>query len=128
MSEQDLHRKLARAELSRRAFIVSIAFVTALVVGALLTLSIQVRQTQIEGTPTGQKLLTASDRILDCTDPKGECYQRSQKRTADVVAALNLGAIYGAYCVQQNPRSTLPEIKACVEELYAEDQAKQGDE
>lgn len=127
--DRDLQRKVARAELSRRALIVTMLLVAALVVGTQLVTILQVRKTQIEGTPTGQKLSASAERILDCTDPNGECYEKSQKRTADVIAALNLGALYGAYCVQQNPDATIPEVKACVKSLYdADSDAKPGDE
>lgn len=68
----------------------SALLVIGLVVGvtALLDLTTAVRATQIEGTPTGQKLLQSSDRILDCTDPEGDCYVESQQRTAAVVADI----------------------------------------
>lgn len=87
--DRDLQRKVARAELSRRAFIVSIAFVTMSVVAALFTLTLAIRSTQLEGTPTGRKLVASADRILDCTSPEGDCYKRSQQRTGDAVSALN---------------------------------------
>jgi hypothetical protein len=57
-----------------------------------------IRQTQIEGTPTGQRLLKASDRILDCTDPKGKCFQESQKRTANAVGDINRVVVLAAAC------------------------------
>lgn len=120
--DQNVRRQVARAELTRRAFIVGAAFLTAALVGALLTLTLAIRSTQLEGTPTGQKLVRSADRILDCTDPNGDCFKQSQARTADVVAALNLGALYGAYCVQQNPDASIPQIKACVKRLYDADQ------
>lgn len=61
------------------------------VVGVLVRitdLAESVRATQIEGTPTGRKLLASADRILDCTDAEGECTKRNQARTAEAVADL----------------------------------------
>ena len=122
--DQQLQRRVARAELSRRAFIVGSALVAAFVVAALLTLSIQVRRTQLEGTPTGQRLLESSNRVLDCTSPDGECYKRSQKRTADVVTTLNLGALYAIFCTDRLPRADIKKIQACVRRLYDENAAE----
>lgn len=34
-----------------------------------------------------------SDRILDCTLPSGECYQRSEDRTAEAVSGINAGTL-----------------------------------
>lgn len=84
-----LQRKVARAELSRRAFWMSVAILCAAFFGAMGWTVYEVRSTQLEGTPTGQKLLTSADRIIDCTTPEGECYKRSQQRTGDAVSALN---------------------------------------
>ena len=68
------------------------------VVASTRVLAEEVRDTQLEGTPTGQKLLTASDRILDCTDPEGQCFQDSQERTAKVVGDINRVIVLAAAC------------------------------
>lgn len=78
-----------------------------------------VRDTQIEGTPTGKKLLAASDRILDCTDPEGECFQDSQERTAKAVGDINRVVVLAAACsVGLDESLTVAErqeeISACV--------------
>lgn len=57
-----------------------------------------IRQTQIEGTPNGRKILAASERILDCTDPEGECYQQGRKQTADAVSDVNRVVVLAAAC------------------------------
>lgn len=61
------------------------------IVGVLVrinALAESVRDTQLEGTPTGKKLVASADRILDCTDAEGECAKRNQERTAKAVADL----------------------------------------
>lgn len=73
---------------------VCVAVLVLSVVGMLAA----VRNTQLEGTPVGQKLLEASDRILDCTDPQGECYQNSQERTAKAVGDINKVVVLAAAC------------------------------
>jgi hypothetical protein len=67
------------------------------VLGVVGTLA-AVRDTQLEGTPTGQKLLTASERILDCTDPNGQCFKDSQERTAKAVGDINRVIVLAAAC------------------------------
>lgn len=117
-----MQRKIARAELSRRAFIVTIAVLATSVVAALLALTLAIRQAQTDGTPTGKRIVALQETISDCVDPTGECYQRSQKRQAGVVATLNLGALYAIYCVDRNPQADIAEVQRCVQRLYDNDQ------
>ena len=89
-----------------------------IIFGTIGTLA-AVRNTQLEGTPVGQKLLKASDRILDCTDPQGECYQDSQARTAKAVGDINKVVVLAAACsVGLSDRLTVAErqdaIQTCV--------------
>lgn len=48
----------------------------------------QVRTTQLDGTPNGKKLVRASERIISCTTPDGECTRENQRRTAELIAGL----------------------------------------
>lgn len=89
----------------------------------------QVRSTQIEGTPTGQKLLKASDRILDCTDPNGQCYRDSQARTAQAVGDINRVIVLAAACsVGLDPDVSVKArqiaIQGCVIQRLAVEQRK----
>jgi hypothetical protein len=88
-----------------------------------------IRQTQIDGTPTGQKLLQASDRILDCTDPEGQCYRDSQARTAKAVGDINKVIVLAAACsVGLENNLTVDErqiaIQRCVIERLAQQTKK----
>lgn len=83
------------ARRARRVLYVSIAIGIALLVmgqgymlAATLGLTQEVRDTQIDGTPTGQKLVRSADRILDCTNPDGACTKRNQQATARAVSDL----------------------------------------
>jgi hypothetical protein len=90
---------------------------TAIILGVIATivstreLAAEVRNTQLEGTPTGRKLLDASERILDCTDagdekagrPPGRCFKESQQRTADAVGNINRVAVLAAACAAGLP-------------------------
>lgn len=96
-----------------------------LLLSALLSVPVllsQVRQTQLEGTPTGRKLVASADRILDCTDPKGgkaSCYQQNQRRTAELVGQIGAGNILAVVCALQVENGTplqkaLDQVTACV--------------
>ena len=98
------------------------------IVGVLVrinTLAESVRDTQIQGTPIGQKLLASSDRILDCTDPNGQCFKDSQERTAKAVGDINKVIVLAAACsVGLDPGMTVAqrqdEIQNCVIERLAQ--------
>lgn len=88
------------AQRARRILYVAVAVGIALLVmalgyavAAILGLTQAVRDTQIEGTPTGKRLIESSDRILDCTDPEGECTKRNQEQTAEVVGDIQEGFV-----------------------------------
>lgn len=84
----------------------------------MLDLTQEVRKSQIEGTPFGKRVLASSDRVLDCTDPEGECFKRGQARTADVITTLNLGTVYAVFCVNRNPGASIEAVQRCVRDLY----------
>lgn len=99
------------ARRARRALYISIAIgLSTLVVGLVLAIA-SIRQTQLDGTPTGRKLLAASERILDCTDagddstgrPPGKCFTESQERTRDAVGNINEVAVLAAACAAGLP-------------------------
>lgn len=103
----------------RIGWVVVYVCVAAFILGIVAVIA-AIRQTQIEGTPTGRRLLEASDRILDCTDPAGVCYQRNQERTADVIGDVNRVAVYAAACADQRGIQGEDEIYACVVRLIAQ--------
>lgn len=73
------------------AAIAAAIFISAALMG-------QVRQTQLDGTPLGRKLQESSDRILDCTQPTGECFKDGQKRQAGALATVQQITILAAAC------------------------------
>lgn len=122
--------KVARAEKVKRVLIVA---TTVLVLACLLLtlkVSSQVRDTQLEGTPVGKRLLESSERILDCTEagsetqPPGECYQRNRESTAEVLASVQRIIILSAACaVEVDPTKPVGDriaaITTCVNERLA---------
>lgn len=110
-------KKEARAELVTRLFILVLL---ALLAAAVVTI-FQVRSTQLEGTPLGKQLASSANRILDCTDSAGDCYQRGQKRTASAVQQIAAGNILAVVCALQVPNGTpldraIDQVTACVAE------------
>lgn len=120
MTDRSLERAVARRELLRRLILLSLLIFAASVGLGLLGLSLQIRQTQTDGTPTGKRIVALQETINDCVNPKGECFKRGQARTADAIATLNLGALYAVYCVDHNPSAEIAKIQACVRRLYDE--------
>lgn len=105
-----------------------VAFGVGLVLAALLSvpvLTAQIRTTQLEGTPTGKKLVAASERILDCTEagsetePAGDCYRRSQEQTAAILTSAQRIVILSAACAvdvdaTQPIQARIQQITDCV--------------
>jgi hypothetical protein len=78
-----------------------------------------VRTTQLEGTPLGRQLASSAARILDCTEPEGQCFKDSQERTEDAVGSINRVIVLAAACsVGVDPDWSVQrrqmEIQSCV--------------
>lgn len=116
--DHELHRKQVREVAGRRLLWVLVALLIILVLLGQLGLSLQIRQTQTDGTPQGKRIVALQQTISDCVNPQGACYKRSRQNQEDVVQALNLGTVYAVYCVNRNPDATLEEVQACVRKLY----------
>lgn len=96
-----------------------------LVIVLLVVVIISIRTTQLEGTPLGKKLLASSDRVLDCTEPTGQCYKDSQAQTAKAVGDINRVVILASACsIGLDPKMPVVArqnvIQACVIERLAE--------
>lgn len=86
-----------------------------LVIGFIYVIA-SIRNTQLEGTPTGKRLLAASDRILDCTEADGECYQKGQKQTAKAVGDINRVVILASACsVGLDPKMPILERQTVIQ-------------
>lgn len=95
-----------------------IGLVLATFLAALAVIG-EIRDTQLEGTPTGKRLLASSDRILDCTETDGECFKANQRRLADAVSDIGATNILAVVCALQVPNGTplndaLDQVTACV--------------
>lgn len=118
-----------KRELAMRALIVVAVAILLTVFGAGVWLAVEIRATQLEGTPIGKKLLASSERVLDCTEPKGQCFQDGQARTADAVANINQVIILASACAvgldsDLSVEDRQGEIQACVIDRLAKRAAK----
>lgn len=86
------------------------------VVVAAVTVS-QIRGDQVDNTETIDNTADTLEIIKDCTQPEGECYQRSQDSTAEVVDNIGLLSTYAAACADQPEQQTADEIRDCVLDL-----------
>jgi len=111
VTEQAVARRASRAEFVTRLFVVGLL---VLLIAAVVTI-FQVRGTQLEGTPTGRKLVASADRTLDCSEPTGECYQRNQKRLVAVIGEIGAANILTVVCALNVPDGT--SIDAAVEQV-----------
>lgn len=122
--EDEQARRVARASFVSRLFVIVFGASLALALVAVVVLALSIRSTQIEGTPTGKKLMASSNRILDCTDPSGECFKQGQRRTAKAVGDINAASLLVVVCALQVPNGTplneaLDQVSTCVAKRLA---------
>lgn len=129
--DHTLAAKVARAELVKRILIVVTAIMVATVLVLLLVLIGKIRATQQTGSPVLRAISAqqtdikrgadaaqaTNERILDCLEPAGECYQRSQQQTGDAVASINEISQYAAVCADRPGSQSLDEIRRCIADL-----------
>lgn len=89
--------------------------VGVLVVGVLV-LIVQTYQLASAIRATQKPTVETVDLIRDCTQPRGECFQRGQRQTANAVGDINLVTIYAASCGSRHPGQPSA-VRRCVEKL-----------
>lgn len=64
-----------------------------------------------------------SDRLLSCTDPKGDCYRNGDRRSGAAIKTINEAqkqvVTIAAYCAKQPGNTTLEQIEDCVNKELA---------
>ena len=85
---------------------------------------IEDQQQQQESRSARDALIDTTNRIKDCTDPKGKCYRDGQARTGDAIASINAAQIAAIACSQELTARTAAEavarnaaIAACVRKV-----------
>lgn len=92
---------MERDERRRRVIGLVIGVLIGVLVAGLATVPVllgQIRSTQLEGTPTGKKLLASAETIEDCTTPGGKCYERGQRQTAQILSSAQRIILLSAAC------------------------------
>jgi hypothetical protein len=75
-------------------------------------LSMRVVLDNVRGAQNDARATSA--RIVDCTSPGRDCFERGQKQTAEAVASINRVAVLAAACADKPRRQTVEQIQACV--------------
>lgn len=118
-------RAQARLDAMRRIMIGLVAVLTILALTTSVVVLILIRQTQTTNSPllrTTNKAAKAAQkgtaRIIDCTTPGGECYQRSLMQTAKVTGNVNnftaRAATLASSCAANATGATFDELYAQV--------------
>jgi len=123
--------RVARAERIKRILIVFIAVVVTVALGLLGVVVAkqsqtidEIRATQQDGSPSSKRIITLTERIVDCTTPGRPCYDDAQKRTAGAVGSINEITAIAVACGDQVGAQTIAQIRACVA-AQVEELAKQ---
>lgn len=108
--------------------LVIVTVVTASLTGAFK--STEIRDTQQSNSPLLTEIRSLSLEVRSCTKPGGECYKRSQRRTAEAVGQISAGNIIAIVCALDVPDAVpldraLEQVTACVAEQLAKSPAAQ---
>lgn len=104
-------RRAAWGLIGLTVALVLVAIVSAVFISAATSTAI--RTSQVSNTAT----LNNTDRtlaiLLDCTDPKGECYQRGQASQKAAIDDITVIAAAAAACANQPGNTTVRAVLDC---------------
>jgi hypothetical protein len=125
MSESEHQLEVAEEKVVKKkaaynfAKILLVGF-AGMALATVLTLQTSLLIQQQKFDEVGQETRT---RLLDCTDPNGQCYKDGQARSGAIVKSLNDNqktvVTIAAYCAKQPVNQTLEQIEACVNKELA---------
>ena len=111
--------------LRRRIGWVVLYLAAATAILLLVFTVMQIRVTQRSSVQTVKSSAKTLDVVEDCTQPNGKCFRRGQRQTASAVQTITevqtQAAIFAAYCVRQDPNSSVAQIERCVKRQFAID-------
>lgn len=126
-----LARRIARATLATRVFVLVVVILGSAILYLLLSVSADTNKvvTAIENqqdanTATIDASERTLNRVTDCTTPGRKCYAEGQERTASAVDSISRAAVYAAACADREGVQGEDEIYACVVRLFAENPRK----
>lgn len=124
ITEDRQARRVRRATLATRAFIVLACVYAALVPALVLWVVFEIEDQQASAAQTLAETRRNTELIESCVTPGGECAERSRENTAEVVDTINeavtYAAIYAAACADRADVQTVAEIESCVRDRLAE--------
>lgn len=111
VAEEKVVKKKAVYNFARILLVGTVALAIAIVLVLQTSLLLQQQKFDEVGKAT-------RDRLLDCTDPNGQCYQDGQKRSGAAIKQINDAqkqvVTIAAYCAKQPGNQTLEQIEDCV--------------
>lgn len=119
----DAHRRFRFWLMIFLSFLSLVALVAALyaVFGTSQTTE-EIRDTQLEGTPLGQRIAQSTDDtattlalLKDCLDPAGECGKRSAASQQTALGSIRDDMFTIAACIDKPGRQTQAQIRRCYE-------------
>jgi hypothetical protein len=106
-----------RALVIGRLLVVGFAALVLALLVAVVFLALQVRHTQLDGTPTGKKLLESSEQIISCTTPGKKCAEANQRAMASAIKAIShnnaKAAAAATACAARRPHQSFAKVYAC---------------
>jgi hypothetical protein len=130
-------RRVMRATLLLRICIVTIIALLGAILYYVVTTSedtkitadntesivVGIEAQQDNNTSTINAAKETLERVIDCTEPGGECYGDGQKRTAEAVADIGQVSVYASACavdpalLEQSLEQRADSIEKCVTRL-----------
>jgi hypothetical protein len=105
MSEEEFGRRAARASFASRAMLVLAIALLGAVLWILLSVSADtneivtsVEKQQNSNTGMIDAAQQTLDRVVDCTEPGGKCFNEGTERTASAVGDIGRLSVYASAC------------------------------
>lgn len=118
MSDPDQVRGRARAILIVRLAWLAVGLTLTAALLASILVGLQTWSQSQRNAELIQSVQEVNDRLVDCTDPNGQCYRQAQEGTAEVVGApqgpINTVTAYAAVCADQTGVQDADQIVECV--------------
>jgi hypothetical protein len=115
--DEDLHKKVQRAERARRLFVIAVCVFMVTTVTAVILITSKISNQQEVNAPILEEIQKLSEEIKSCTDPQGVCSKRGEKRTGEAIAALNQYGVYLEACADQPGQQTEKQLRDCADDL-----------
>lgn len=118
-ADQHIDQEVTEKVVKKQATVNFVRYILISVIGLTVAIVLILQTTllyqQQKFDEVGQ---STRDRLLDCTDPTGQCYREGQKRSGAAIKQINDAqkqvVTIAAYCAKQPKNQTLEQIEDCV--------------